>query len=218
MTQLLVRARRSMFAVLWLALLIACLSVDAAAQRGGVSTSAPIAFGDGHLLYGDLKIGGAGAEETTTFHVVLYAGMNVVQRQPISKDGRFRFMGVPNGEYALVVEYDGREVYRDPFRLAERQKRTFAKTLRWKCGTRPPARRRATPAFIIDLRTIKLCLSAPEPPPRIISWPKPASCLNRSSRTIQKTLLPGQRWLLFCFAKKSILRPTKLINARWKEA
>lgn len=129
MTHLLGRARRSMFTVLWLALLTACLSVDVAAQRGGASTSSPIPFGDGHLLYGDLKIGGAGADQTTTFHVVLYAGMNVVQRQPISKDGRFRFMGVPNGEYALVVEYDGREVYRDPFRLAERQKTDIRKDI-----------------------------------------------------------------------------------------
>ena len=129
MTHLLVRARRSMFAVLWLALLIACLSVDVAAQRGGGSTSSPIPFGDGHMLYGDLKIAGSGAEGATVFHVVLYAGVNVVQRQPVSRDGRFRFMGIPNGDYSLVVEYDGREVYRDPFRLAERQKTDIRKDI-----------------------------------------------------------------------------------------
>lgn len=140
MTQFLVRARRSMFAVLWLALLIACLSVDVAAQRGGGgSTSSPIPFGDGHLLYGDLKIAGAGAQDTTTFHVVLYAGVNVVQRQPISKDGRYRFMGIPNGEYALVVEYDGREVYRDPFRLAERQKTDIRKDITLEMRVAPTA-------------------------------------------------------------------------------
>ena len=129
MTQLPARARRSMFAVLWLALVIACLSVNAAAQRGGGSTSSPIPFGDGHMIYGDLKIAGPGAEDTATFHVVIYAGMNVVQRQPISKDGRYRFMGIPNGEYVLVVEYDGREVYRDPFRLAERFKTDIRKDI-----------------------------------------------------------------------------------------
>ena len=68
MTQLLVRARRSMFPVLWLALLIACLSVNVAGQRGGGgSTSSPIPFGDGHMIYGDLKIAGAGADERQRF-------------------------------------------------------------------------------------------------------------------------------------------------------
>ena len=129
MTQHLVRARRSMFVVLWLALLITGLSVSAAAQRGGGSTSSPIPFGDGHMIYGDLKIAGAGANDTTTFHVVIYAGVNVVQRQPISKDGRFRFMGIPNGEYVLVVEYEGREIHRDQFRLAERQKTDIRKDI-----------------------------------------------------------------------------------------
>ena len=139
MTQLLVRARRSMFAVVCLALLIACLSVDVAAQRGGGSTSSPIPFGDGHMIYGDLKIAGAGADDTTTFHVVIYAGMNVVQRQPISKDGRFRFMGIPNGEYVLVVEYEGREVHRDSFRLAERQKTDIRKDITLEMRVAPSA-------------------------------------------------------------------------------
>ena len=98
MTQLLVRARRSMVAIVWLALLIACLSVDVSAQRGGGSTSSPIPFGDGHMIYGDLRITGSGAQEATVFHIVLYVGVNVIQRQPVSRDGRFRFMGIPNGE------------------------------------------------------------------------------------------------------------------------
>ena len=117
MTQLLVRARRSMFAVLWLALLVACLFVDVAAQRG----SSPIPFGQGHMIFGDLKIEGASTTDDVTYQVVLYAGVNVVQRQAVSSNGRFRFMGIPNGEYSMVVEYDGREVYRDRFRLAENQ-------------------------------------------------------------------------------------------------
>lgn len=121
MTQLLVRATRSMFAVLWLALLIACLSADAAAQRGGVSTNNPIPFGQGHMLFGDLKIAGASTSDDLTYQVVLYAGPNVVQRQTVSSNGRFRFMGIPNGEYSIVVEYDDREVYRDRFRIAENQ-------------------------------------------------------------------------------------------------
>lgn len=130
MIQLFVRVRRSTAASLWLALIVACFSISASAQRGGGTTSSPIPFGDGHMIFGDLKIVGSGAEaEAATFQVVLYAGVNIVQRQPVSKDGRFRFMGIPNGEYALAVEYDGREVYRDPFRLAERQKTDIRKDI-----------------------------------------------------------------------------------------
>lgn len=129
MTQLLVRARRSMFAGLWLALLIACLSVDVAAQRGSGSTNNPIPFGDGHLLFGDLKVGGPPPSTEPLYYVVLYAGMNAVQRQAVSNNGRFRFMGIPNGDYQIAVEYDGREVYRDRFRIFERQKTDVRKDI-----------------------------------------------------------------------------------------
>jgi cytochrome c-type biogenesis protein CcmH/NrfG len=121
MTQLLGRVRRSAFAALWLSLLIAGLAVSVSAQRGGGATNSPIPFGQGHMIFGDLKIAGASSSDDTTYQVVLYAGMNVVQRQTVSSNGRFRFMGIPNGEYAIVVENDGREVYRDRFRLAENQ-------------------------------------------------------------------------------------------------
>ena len=121
MTQLLDRVRRSAFAALWLSLLITCLAVNVSAQRGGAATSSPIPFGQGHMIFGDLKIAGASAADDTTYQVVLYAGMNVVQRQTVSSNGRFRFMGIPNGEYSIVVEHDSREVYRDRFRLAENQ-------------------------------------------------------------------------------------------------
>lgn len=129
MTQLLVRARRSMFVVLWLAFLIACLSLDVAAQRGGVSTNNPIPFGQGHMLFGDLKIAGASTSDDLTYQIVLYAGVNVIQRQTISSNGRFRFMGIPNGDYSIVVEYDGREVYRDRFRLSENQNTDIRKDI-----------------------------------------------------------------------------------------
>src|SRR5687768_5837117 len=101
MTQLLDRARRSAFAALWPSLLITCLAVNVIAQRGGGSTNNPIPFGQGHMLYGDLKIAGASPADALTYQVLLYAGPNVVQRQTVSSNGRFRFMGIPNGEYAL---------------------------------------------------------------------------------------------------------------------
>lgn len=134
-----------MFAALWLALLIACLSVDVAAQRGGVSTNNPIPFGDGHVLMGDLKVSGPPPSTQPLYYVVLYAGMNAVQRQAVSNNGRFRFMGIPNGDYQLAVEYDGREVYRDRFRIFERQKTDVRKDIEMEMrmsgsgGGSPPA-------------------------------------------------------------------------------
>jgi tetratricopeptide (TPR) repeat protein len=124
------RAGHSTLGVLALALLICLLSVNAAAQRGGGSTSSPIPFGQGHVLFGDLRIASADATENLTYQIVLYAGPNVVQRQTVSSNGRYRFMGIPNGEYTLVVEYDGREIYRDLFRLAENQNTDIRKDIR----------------------------------------------------------------------------------------
>lgn len=111
-------------------LIIGLASTAAVAQRGGTSTSSPIPFGDGHMLYGDLKVGGlSAAAENSLFQVVLYAGMNAVQRQAVSNQGRFRFMGIPNGEYELAVEFEGREIHRSQFRLAERQKTDIQKNI-----------------------------------------------------------------------------------------
>lgn len=75
--------------------------------------------GRGSVLYGDLKVEGMGAEGT--FQVILYAGVNVMQQTTIGGNGRFRFNGVPNGEYQIVVQYDNQVVYRNILRLAENQ-------------------------------------------------------------------------------------------------
>lgn len=113
--------RRLIWITSWLLTLICGAAITGVAQRGGVSTNNPIPFGQGHMLYGDLKIAGANTSDDLTYQVILYAGPNVIQRQTVSSNGRFRFMGIPNGEYTIAVEYDGREVYKDRFRLAENQ-------------------------------------------------------------------------------------------------
>jgi tetratricopeptide (TPR) repeat protein len=68
------------------------------------------------LLYGDVKVddcnsaGGA----PMIMDVILYTkGMEVVQRQRINPGGRYRFDRVQDGDYWLVIEFDGAEVARD---------------------------------------------------------------------------------------------------------
>ncbi len=73
----------------------------------------------GSVLYGDLKVEGLTAGGT--FQVILYAGVNLMQQTTISSGGRFRFSGVPNGEFTIVVQYENQSVYRNNIRLAENQ-------------------------------------------------------------------------------------------------
>jgi tetratricopeptide (TPR) repeat protein len=83
--------------------------------------------GGGHILYGDFRIeeakapeGGAAAELTpATFHILLYtAAGQLVSRQPITNNGRYRFLDVPNGEYDLVVELENDQLARVRVQLA----------------------------------------------------------------------------------------------------
>lgn len=73
----------------------------------------------GNVLYGDLKIEGTPMEGT--FQVILYAGVNQMAQTTIGANGRYRFSGVPNGEYNLVVHYESQIVYKEWLRLAESQ-------------------------------------------------------------------------------------------------
>lgn len=85
------------------------------------------AQGAGHVLYGDFKVeeakaadaGAAGDLKPTTFYVVLYTTTSrLVDRQPVTNNGRYRFLDVPNGEYDIVVEMDNAEVARLRVQLA----------------------------------------------------------------------------------------------------
>ena len=73
-------------------------------------------------LFGDFRIEGLPKDETVpqTFHLTLLtrAGQ-VVARQPISNNGRYRFLNVTNGDYNLVVELDGEEQARIQITLAD---------------------------------------------------------------------------------------------------
>jgi cytochrome c-type biogenesis protein CcmH/NrfG len=70
----------------------------------------------GFLVYGDVKIDEsklAGAKPGM-LEVILYTkGNQVVARQRINPNGRYRFMDIFDGDYWLVVELEGVEVARD---------------------------------------------------------------------------------------------------------
>jgi Tfp pilus assembly protein PilF len=79
-----------------------------------VSVAGQIGVG-GNVVYGDFKIDASKTQEKvpSLFYVVLTthrAGTS--ERRPVSPGGRFRFVNVPNGEYDLIVELEGREVTR----------------------------------------------------------------------------------------------------------
>ncbi len=71
------------------------------------------AQGGGNIVYGDLRIDSSKTHEKvpSTFYVLLSSGRSIsAVRQPAAPGGRFRFIDVPNGEYDLIVELEGREV------------------------------------------------------------------------------------------------------------
>jgi len=81
--------------------------------------------GGGHLLFGDLKIDESRMDplQARTFEVGLAStGGNPLSRQTVAANGRFRFIGVSNGEYDLVVYLENQEVARIHLLLAERVK------------------------------------------------------------------------------------------------
>src|SRR5215475_5579359 len=74
-----------------------------------------IAQSGGHILYGDVKVD----ESKSTgfvpinYDLILYtAGGQVVARQTVSSNGRYRFMNLADGHYDLVVEFENNEVAR----------------------------------------------------------------------------------------------------------
>jgi Tfp pilus assembly protein PilF len=68
------------------------------------------------LLYGDVKVNECDppVDMPMIMDLILYTkGMDVRQRQRINSGGRYRFDRVQDGDYWLVLEFDGVEVARD---------------------------------------------------------------------------------------------------------
>lgn len=102
-----------------LALLLPLTSLAAAPAQGG-----------GHTLFGDVKVDEGRSEglKPLNFDIILYSrGGDVLGRQTVTNNGRYRFLNVANGEYDLAVEVEGTEVARVrvmmqyPFKTDHRQ-------------------------------------------------------------------------------------------------
>src|SRR5262249_16928709 len=65
-------------------------------------------------LFGDIKVDTSQVDEAEplTFDVFLYKSGNLIARQKLANDGRYRFMNLLAGNYEVVVEIENREVAR----------------------------------------------------------------------------------------------------------
>ncbi len=91
----------------------------------------------GHTLYGDVTLAGKAppSGQSLTFQITLYtASGNVVSRDQVSANGRYRFLNVKNGEYDLVIERDNVELARVRILLQEQRYTDIRRdlTLEWR--------------------------------------------------------------------------------------
>jgi len=81
-----------------------------------ISVSAStFAQGGGHILYGDMKVDESKAQGATrlSYDVILYnLSRQIVARQTVTSNGRYRFNNLNSGVYDLVVESENVEVAR----------------------------------------------------------------------------------------------------------
>ena len=78
--------------------------------------------GGGHLLFGDFKVDESKANgiKPLSFDVILYTtGGDLIARQTVGNNSRYRFTDVPSGDYELVVEVESNEIARIHLMLNE---------------------------------------------------------------------------------------------------
>jgi len=99
-----------------------------------------------NVLYGDLKIkeDANSPARTGSFEVVLYLmGNNVVARQTVSANGRYRFNNLLEGDYDIAVMFENSEITRLRVLLRAPVYKTDIRQdieLEWKTVNNPPAR------------------------------------------------------------------------------
>jgi tetratricopeptide (TPR) repeat protein len=75
-----------------------------------------------HILYGDFKVDESKATglKPLSFDLILYTtGGDLIARQTVVNNSRYRFTEVPNGDYDLVVEVESNEIARIHLMLNE---------------------------------------------------------------------------------------------------
>lgn len=92
-----------------------CLSFLLIVFAGGSIGSSAITQSGGHILYGDMRVDESKATGfiPITYDLILYTlSGTLVARQTVSSNGRYRFNGLSDGHYDLVVESENTEVAR----------------------------------------------------------------------------------------------------------
>ncbi len=119
-------------------ILAACLS-------GVLASSSPILVAQGgalHILFGDLKF----VKEIDNPHriqglKVLLKGLagQILRQQSVGIQGRYRFLEVPNGDYVLVIEANGKEMVQIPLLINEFKSTDLRRDLEltWQADSQP---------------------------------------------------------------------------------
>lgn len=111
--------------------------------------------GRGHTVFGDFKVDESQATGTGAriYQVILYNVVgNLIDRQSVTNNGRYRFFDVPDGEYAIAVESEGAEVTRIQLRFSYPEtdvRRDIS--LEWKSD--PTKTRNGPPATVAPMPT-----------------------------------------------------------------
>lgn len=115
-----------------------CGAQDRGGNLGSANTKGP------HTLYGDFEVDeGDAPAKAINYEIVLFnIGRTPVARQFVGAKGRYRFMGIENGQYELVVLVDNEEIGRTRVEIMSNFKNDFRQdiALEWRPGARTPAK------------------------------------------------------------------------------
>jgi len=106
----------------------------------------------GHILFGDIKVDESNASRSTiaTFQVLLYSESgNLLMRQTVSSNGRYRFMDLRNGRYEVAVEYETREIARITVSVQSSFKTDFRRDIELQWSS-PPSNARTSVVSVAD--------------------------------------------------------------------
>ena len=112
---------------------------------GGLVVQPAQGQGGGHILYGDVKVDDSKVKgiKPISYDLILYLGGQIVRRQSVSSDGRYRFVDLTNGYYDLVVELENNEIARMRVEITSPRINTDYRqdiSLEWKAPFNAPAK------------------------------------------------------------------------------
>lgn len=110
----------------------------------GIGTIARAAQTGGHTLFGDIKVDESqtSGSKPASIQVLLYSeGGNLLMRQTVPSNGRYRFLDLRNGRYEVVVEVENVEITRVPVSVNSPFKTDFRQDIELQWRERSPISR-----------------------------------------------------------------------------